>query len=995
MKNYRFLRLAAWVSAVLSLQVFAGNLEVISVVNPAAPPAAGGNADSWSPVLSADGRYVLFASLANNLLTWSNAPLPLSSPPKVNVFLRDRTNGTTRLISVDAAGTGGGNGGSFPAALSADGNLAVIESTATNLIAGGTNKFSAIFLRDLTLGSTTLVSAGTNSFANGESYGATMTPDGRYVAFVSAANNLVPGDTNGIADIFVRDVLGGSNNLVSVGARSPIPVSGATTPAFSDGPDISADGRFVAFHSTATNLVAGVANVGDVYVRDLLSGTTLWASADARAALLTAQNTTNGICYNQALSANGGFVAFEISPASGSSSLTPGVILRYNLQSATTDVVFTNAYVPQRPYEDIHNLSITPDGRFIAFIANSNSTPGSTACVLVWDAQTGIATLASGNLSNIVAAGTLCEKPTLSADGRFVAFLSSNTNMVTNAVVGDFHAYRRDLLNGTTTLLDADSAGRGSPINPDTALAMSTNGQFIVFECAGGNLAPSGPNPRSDIFVRNASGNVTELISARNPALISRTPNEASRLAEFSLSADGRYVAFSSEGDNLLSIDTNGCRDVFVRDLLLGTNVLVSAATNGFSGNGLSAEPSISADGRYVAFMSQATNLVARDTNKTSDIFVRDLLTKTTVLASKSYNSTAPGNNASRVPFLSQDGRYVLFRSKASNLANGSFGGNECLFLRDLQLGTNYTLTANAVIAAAATPDCSLVAFITSNPSPVLNVWTLAMLAGSNVLTGTGPMVAISPAGNRLVYSTSTGLFARDLVTTGDVQIGPRPANSHPGLRFSADGRWLAYTRTNQVYLYDFQSGSHRLVSHSSASLLLAGNDVSDWPDISADGRFVAFRSAATNIITEDGNGVPDVFLFDQQTGTNTLLSLSTYANRTADHRSLAPAFSADGHMLVFQSWASDLVPNDLNRSSDVFALAFLYLSITRETAPSPGIWLSWPFASGKNSRVQFKTNLAGAWQDLSGSATNLGNKSFLKDANPTATNKFYRVLQY
>ena len=784
-------------------------------------------------MMSPDGRYVLFASTANDLvLATNNPPTPISSLLKLNVLLRDRTNGTTKLVSVNLTGLGGGNGGSLPADVSADGRYAAFESSATDLVAGDTNNTNDVFVRDLSIGVTRLVSASTNgAVGNGASRSATMTSDGRYVAFVSGASNLVPNDTNGIPDVFVRDLQGGSNILISAGATSAGTVLSYTTSS-SESPDITPDGRYVAFFSTATNLVPGVRTVGDIYVRDLVGESTRWASADARAVLLAAQGTTNGVCYNHNISADGQFVAYEVSRAPGSSALTPGVILRYSVGSGQTDVVNTNAYVPAMPYEDIHNLEMTPDGRFIAFVANTNGTSGATTCIYVWDAQTGTAALASGNLSNAVPTKSLCDKPALSTNGQFVAFLSSATNMVTNAVLGDFHAYRRDLQAGCTVLLDADSNGIGSPINPETSLCLNVDGRFVAFECAEGNLVPHNRSHRSDVFVRDVATGAGELISVRDVALDSLTPNGATMFSAFSLSTDGRWFTFASEANNLAANDTNLHRDIFLRDLVSGTNCLVSVDTNGFSGDGLSAEPAISADGRYVAFTSSADNLVPGDTNKAADVFVRDLQAETTVLVSFNTAGTGPGNKHSYSPVISGNGRYVLFLSKASNLASGSFSGTENLFVRDLQVGTNYALTTPGAVSPSMTPDGRFVSYIDGT---ALYVWASSTRTKTLILSATGLSVAaISPDGNRIAYSATAGLFLRDRAASSTTSIGTTLSGSHPGLRFSGDSRLLVYTRlvntTNQVYLYDCESGANRLVGHRYESSVGA-TGASDWPE--------------------------------------------------------------------------------------------------------------------------------------------------------------------
>src|ERR1035437_840173 len=196
----------------------------------------GGSGDSWTPIISPDGRYVLFASTANNLLVITNdTPIPARFPAPLNVFLRDRTNGTTTLVSVNLTGTAGGNGDSLPMGLSTNGLYAVFESSASDLVAGDTNNVTDVFVRDMVTGTTLLVSVSTNGLVgNGASRSPAMTPDGRYVAFVSAANNLVAGDTNGIPDVFVRDLRDNLTTLVSIGALSTITIylaAGSEAPA--------------------------------------------------------------------------------------------------------------------------------------------------------------------------------------------------------------------------------------------------------------------------------------------------------------------------------------------------------------------------------------------------------------------------------------------------------------------------------------------------------------------------------------------------------------------------------------------------------------------------------------------------------------------------------------------------------------------------------------------------------------------------------------------
>ncbi|MGH7968446.1 MAG: TolB family protein, partial [Limisphaerales bacterium] len=225
----------------------AAPFQLVSLREPALAAPAGGSGESWGPLVTPDGRYILFASTANNLVANSN-PMPVIALPKLNVFLRDWTNGTTALVSVNLSGTGGGNGDSISTSVSTDGRYALFESSASDLVAGDTNGVTDIFLRDIWSNTTVLVSVSTNGgAANGVCRGSTMTPDGRYVAFTSAANNLVADDTNGIPDVFVRDLQSGVTVLASVGAVATNPYF----PAGSEAPDITPDGRYVAFYTTA------------------------------------------------------------------------------------------------------------------------------------------------------------------------------------------------------------------------------------------------------------------------------------------------------------------------------------------------------------------------------------------------------------------------------------------------------------------------------------------------------------------------------------------------------------------------------------------------------------------------------------------------------------------------------------------------------------------------------------------------------------------------
>lgn len=1008
-------RLLPALVAGLAVQAMAGGAQLESVLAPSQGPPPGGSGDSGASILSPDGRYVLFASTANNLLlTSSNTPLPVLFPARLNVFLRDRTNGATTLVSVNLSGMGGGNGDSLPVDLSTNGRYALFESSANDLVAQDTNNATDVFVRDVVQGTTLLVSVSTNdAVGNGASRSAAMTPDGRYVAFVSATDNLVPGDTNGIADVFVRDLQTGTTVLASAGALIN---RASAVGSSSEAPDITPDGRYVAFYSTATNLVPGVTTSPDIYVHDLVAGTTVWASSYARIAVPSNSVAT----FNHALSADGRFIAYEACSTYTSYFTTIpsfGTILRYSLDSGQTDVVETNAAVATALYEDIRSLEITPDGRFIAFIANTNGTSGTTTCVLLWDAQSGTSTLVSGDLSGAVPANSTCDWPTVDATGRYVAFLSSAANLVTNPLAGAYHAYLRDVQAGTTTLLDADTNGVGSPLSPATIPRISAEAGCAVFACPDSNLVPNDSNRDADVFVRDLATSGCELISAHEPGLASLSPDGPSCLSPGSLSADGHYVAFASDADNLVTGDTNGYGDVFVHDRASGANVLVSAATNASSADGYSTEPGISADGRYVVFTSGADNLAAGDTNEAQDVFLRDLQTETTTLLSVNSSGTGPGNRDSYSPSLSADARYVLFRSKATNLTAGSFTDSENLFLRDRQASVTYALTLGGCSQAAMTPNGRSVAFVgkveglyqTTN----LYLWDTqsASRVGTNTVDTSAAFLqlALSPDGQWSAYTGTVNngmagrLYAADLIRGTNWTIDATSYTSYPGLRFSRDGLLLAYAKRSivsgtflcQVRLYDFHSGTDLLLSQNTASLG-APAGAANWLDFSPDSRFVAYRAPVTNAVAGTTDVLTGIFLYDRQTGVNQLLTASRLGNSAADSWASAPLFSADGRTLFCQSWAADLAPGAYDRNGNLFAFTLLYISVSLGAGPGQGPWISWPFVPNTTYQVQFKDNLDEAgWQPVNGTVTVLGNTARLEDLASATGQRFYRVVAY
>ena len=988
-----------------SLGAPAQSLQLVTLADPNMGPPAGGGGDSRMPLLSPDGRYVLFASTANNLVGLAtNIPIPWSFPPSLNVFRRDRATGITTLVSVDATGNTAGNADSLPLGISTDGRFVLFQSQASNLMPEGKQAVGGmdVFVRDLQTGTTTLVSANTNGqFANGNSRDGVLTPDGRFVAFVSSATDLDPRATNGSSEVFVRDLKTGTTTLVSARALSANPMLRTDS---SEAPEITPDGRFVVFYSTATNLLSGVTAANQIYVRDLVAGTTQWASSGAQDIVESALGQSNVVCFNHGISSDSTRIVYEASAPYG----PVGVILRYDLGTGTTTTISTNAAVPVASgFQFISSVGITPDARQIAFVANGDSVSNRTTCVQVWDDTTATLTLLSGDLNGQVPPGSTCDWPSIDAAGRHVVFLSTAPGLVTNVTPGACHLYLRDRQSGTTSLLDLDRNGQGSVIDPYGAPVLSEDGRVAAFESSDGNLVIADNNRDADIFARALGGSaLAELVSAHDPALGSATPNGPSFLPTGSVSADGRFVAFASEASNLVPNDTNNCRDIFVRDLQSGAIVLASVGLNGSCADGSSWDPVISQDGRYVAFTSVAGNLAASDTNQDRDVFVRDLLVGTTTLVSVSTNGVNSGNQASYAPVVSSDGLDVLFQTKATDLNRGT---PRNFFYRDLRLSTNMPLpTTSAATATTMSRDGRRVFYWDVTTQRAM-LWE--PLSGAPPVAFPGiwasmlpTEVVFSPDGSRIALCSSSPALGLQMLNANDPSQTPELIESAAaqGLRWSGDGTKLVYVRTGspagmpvQVWFHDFSRGTNVLVSHTYDSAINPGGGQSESADISPDGEHIAYRSTSTNLVVGMTNPGFGIYLYDTASGANTQVAASFAGASSVENRPLRPFFSGDGKSLLFASWAADLLSGDFNHNSDLFSYAFLYVTLSSAPGPGGGCTVGWPCDPSRKYRVEYKNGFTDTtWHELPGTLNMEGPKAWLQDPQ-SQPHRIYRGIGF
>lgn len=483
--------------------------------------------------------------------------------------------------------------------------------------------------------------AGAVTAANGSSGSgpeASISANGAFVVFESTATDLVPGqvDTNGVSDTFVMNRTNGSVALISRVPGSPVTAANAA----SQNPVISEDGSVVVFESGATNLITGQSDTNaaaDLFVFDRVSGSVTLASHAAGAATTTGNASSAMAGYRPTVSADGGVVAFG---------------------SASTNLVG----------------GIDNNNGFDAF---------------VFQRSTGTVTLASRSAAGPTTTGdgAIFDAPQISANGAVVAFTSRATNLVNGQIDANitFDVFAWDRAGGVVSMISS-AAGRQAvgADNTSSGPTISSDGRVVAFSSAATNLVAGqlDTNTVFDVYLHDRSTVATTLVS-HLPMNAAAVGNDQSAFAK--ISGDGRAVVFMSSATNLVpgQADVAATQDAFVFDRATAAVVLVSHSAIGNAiAVGVANAPTISASGAFVGFDSAATNLVAgqRDTNGASDAFVFDRSTASSTLVSRvAADSLTTGGGVSFFPVISGDGAAVAFTSAAPNLVAGQIDTNAAL----------------------------------------------------------------------------------------------------------------------------------------------------------------------------------------------------------------------------------------------------------------------------------------------------------------------------
>jgi len=822
---------------------------------------------------STDGRYVVFSSHSDGLLaagTTSDAS---------QVFWLDRLTGTMRLVSAAADGTPG-NGNSFGASISGNGDRVVFSSEATNLTVAQHGGQFGVFERtvDPSLGAMQLMSRAADvngdAPANNTSGTGVISDDGTQVAFISEGTNMIPGLDTRLQRVYRRNVSGAQSTVLISQSTAEV---AATLDSYSP-LSISATGNLVAFATATDNLsvITDTNAKADVYRRDVSAGTTLLVSRrDSDVA------TATGDSSSPAMTADGQLVAFSSSAtdltATADTNNANDIYLR-DLNTGTTSLI-----------------SRTPGGQ----PGNGESVRPSYGGTRI-----GFSTLASDLVAGV-----------------------TDTNATYDLVVHDLGTNSTRLLSRRP---DGNASAAGTVDFP--GISLSTDGTAAVFSYGGPELSDVDDDEFTSIYGVPTGGTGAVQHLSRPPGLAGPFVGglNIANPQRGSVSTDGRYVLFASHSDGLVSGVADRVQHLFVRDLFEGTTTLVDRADgSGPVANALSSG-TLSADGRHVAFATTATNLAAEDTDALTDVYVRDLDTeKTTLVARADGPSGAKPNATVSLGTIDDDGSRVAFSTAATNLGAGEDADRD-VFVRDRTTGATLLVSrADGSGGASANLD-AFTGFLDGDGDRVL-FQTGATNLGDGDSDATvdihlrdlsaGTTTLVSRADGAAGSKTDVDAAAEDLNADGTVALVSTVLNGTLGAK--------------GMHVRNIAAGTTTLASRADGAAGAAATHAFSG-SISADGRRVIFVSFDATLMGGAGSN-PQYYVRDLATSTTFHVSRGdgpAGAPIAASNTVTSSAISGDGHCAVFS--APDRLGATTYATTD-FRQVYLR-SIDGTCAPAPAV---------------------------------------------------------
>jgi len=850
------------------------------------------------PRVSDDGRYVSFTSRAANLV---EDDIFLR---QTDVFVFDRLLQTTERVSVTSDGAES-DGDSEWSSISADGRYVAFASRATNLAPNDENGANDVFVHDRVTGVTRRVSqSSTGVPGNFNSIEPRISANGQVVVFSSNADNLVAGDDNGIYDLFFHVLVSSQTIRIASGSDVGLQL-----------PDISGDGRYVTFASPE-NLVASDANgTDDVYIYDIQTDTTELISKFANG------NAASG--RSPSLSSDGRYVTFSSSALDIVGEAYPPIaqIFLYDRQLDSMEIISRSDQ--DVPLGQVNQHQLSNDGSVLVFSSGSDdyvaADTNGLADVFRRELSTGNVDIVSKGFDGSQA-NAISEWPDVDTSGDLIVFQSDAVNLVDGAYSFNAEGSFNDLF-GEASVYAYDHAGQAmdilsTPVQsiessfPTGGMSVTPDGSKLYFGMSTDNVLADFENGRDDIYEYNIASETYERIYqteisgfvdsyfrprisgsgnrlmygkfavnvglgeqrasyyaydflSQNHILVSGTPigfpNDGQCQTGSDISYDGTVFAFSCNSTNIVAGDTNGERDIFVRDLSASAAERISVHTDGTEGNGRSYSPNMDDAGTKVVFRSYASNLVDNDTNDVRDVFMHDLQTGETTRISESADGEANGISTS--VYISPDGRYVSFASLATNLTDGPTSIFYDVFLYDIQANT-HTLISRSWDGALADGQSFAETFTPDNK------YLVFASEATNIVRNDA-----NDAYDLFFYNIESGAVCRYKARLDGIE-GNQDATD---IAFSSDAS-VAALRTESTNLgsWDTNGASDiylRIGSPFECDFVTA---VATLPDLNANGIpdvAVMIPGATTHVEVRDGS--TDALISDIDFGTDTALQMT------------------------------------------------------------------------------------------------------------------------
>ncbi len=861
--------------------------------------------------------------------------------------------------------------------VSQDGKLIVFSSAATNLVAGDTNNRKDVYLYDRSIATptTTLISLSTidpTQSANGDSVEASISKDGRYVTFLSNAKNLTTDVVTGNVNQLYRWDLKDKKMLLISQSTTAVGNGNVSETVMSD------DGTSIAFISTSSNLSGKFVDVTPIPIVDGNGKQDAFLWREGQEVVLISMTNTfksgdDGVNSGLEISRNGRFTTFNTTEDLSSRDFGKNDIYVYDANNSGLGVASYDAINDEVVGASVGpaKVSITSNNKLRVVFSSSFDATNITTGISDTNGTDDVF-IAERDLNNPesvfniklvslkpdgVTSGTRdSSNAVISADGRYIAFTSSASDLVTGDTNAKQDVFIRDLDSATpataTRLVSRNSKGGALGDGASSKVQISADGDIVTFtsvatNLVGGVIANDPNGVGEDVFTYNRTADTLTLVSQKVGAATTTadlpTGQSIRPVQTPIVSADGSTIVYANDATNIVSKDTNDATDIFAFSVATPANTLVTTVVsnqNSLTGAGNSTlQPigSVSKDGRYVVFSSTVNSLVIGDTNAQQDVFLRDRTLpagdpNSLKLISRSSVSTKSGNGLSSQPFISADGKYVVFSSTAPDLIPGDTIVKD-IFLYDVTSGTITTLISRSTTALGnASSD---------NASVAVDALGTIYVAFTSRASNLGPTVGLGGFNN--VY-----LWKKPVTGAGTTALLSRTAAGEGGNQdaitsiVSADGKYVAFSSSasnlegagtvdtnnaSDVFLYDITANTLKLVSQSAAGAI--GNGSSFNPVISDVGGVVAFESNAINLTAiTDANGVA-TDIFRSAAGVVSVVSVNAAGTATGNAASgqqvgqqsgfTGVSLSADGSSIAFTSLANDLsVATDTNATSDV-----------------------------------------------------------------------------